>query len=238
MKRNLRILSGVAGVVCAMGAIAVPIASALEPSSQLGISGPPTFKAATSSPSPRHDAVTSPAVRGLVVAPAKSLFDIRLEPGQIERRTATLTNHAAVPLDISLSANVMSTDGAGGAAEHLLIGTAPAAECATAHEGSARLLADHVLDQGTLAAGDSRSVCVAVALSPTAAGMPASTTTAHLEFDAIESTAGRPGSLAYTGSDLLAVVLGAASALFLGLAALRRRPRTPTINTDPHTELP
>jgi hypothetical protein len=241
MKRKYRVLSAFVGAICAAGALAVPVAAAINPASD----GGKTVAGHNAPAAPQDKNRSTLTGSGLSVSPANALFDVVLAPGDNETRHVTLTNSGSTALDVTLTANVVSTDGAGAAAEHLHLSSSTGATCPIEDSPRARVLAKESVPQGRIAAGESQQVCIAVGLGPDAKGMAATSTRAHLEFDAIERP-GQQGQLAYTGADLASLLLAAAAVLFVGLALLRDRPRqslsqmsspSPT-NRGTDTELP
>lgn len=168
----------------------------------------------------------------LVVTPGAALFDITLAPGQTEYRAATLDNRGGSPVEVSVRASVVDSTGVGGAAEHLTLAVAPNARCNAEAFGGRNplpLLQTGSIAHGVIAGNTQSPICLAASLAATGAGLPASTTRAHLEFDAIEM----PAELAFTGADLVPLALAAVAAFALGVTLRPGRSGRPEANPVP-----
>ncbi|MGG7465180.1 hypothetical protein [Plantibacter sp. YIM 135347] len=178
----------------------------------------------------------SSADGGLVVTPGSALFDVALAAGVPEVRELTVTNTSAVDLDVQLS--VILSDGAptDHRMDHLeLHATGDYAACdATVMDGAETItFADvHRVDQESVAAGSSKTICVGVLLPTDTPPMDAATTMVDFQFHALDAGTG-PGDdeLPFTGTDALRFLPTAIFALltggFLAWMARRRREHTP-----------
>lgn len=200
------------------------------------------------------------AADSIVVTPARTLFDVRLSPGQSETATATLYNDSDHPQHVRLSALVDTAAYPADVLEHLLFASARTPDCLASGSlaASSPLVTAVGVDHGVLAPRETATVCLTVALAETAKPSASVVVAADFAFDAIRGPgpgspaspgypagdAERPslgiggGALAATGSDPVATVLAAALAALallvagVRLAIRRRRPAAEPAQTD------
>lgn len=177
---------------------------------------------------------TSP-VGGLVVTPGNALFDVALETGVPEVRELTVSNTSASDLDVQLSV-ALSNDAPG---DHRmdtleLHATGDYASCdASIMHGAEMIALTDVrrVDQESVAAGTSRTICVGVLLPTDTPPMDAATTVVDFQFHALEAGTGpaQDGDLPFTGTDALRFLPTAIFALLTGgfLAWMARRRAEP-----------
>ncbi|WP_157071473.1 hypothetical protein [Curtobacterium ammoniigenes] len=154
----------------------------------------------------------------LRVTPGSALFDVVLAPGETAYRSARLENRGSRDVEVSVRAEVARISGHRPAAEKLTLAVADTKECGaqsfTTGDRQEPVVGGAPIPHRAVSPGTTADVCLAASLQINAADMPASTTTAHLRFDATEL----PDRLAITGVDLGTLILLAISAAATGVA--------------------
>ncbi|MBT2495822.1 hypothetical protein J7E45_09395 [Microbacterium sp. ISL-59] len=211
MTTTIRLIGGLLGALCISGALALNAADA-----NASALNPPLGSTVHADSAAVHSDSTS-AEGGLVVSPRSALFDVTLTRGQQETRTAHLTNTGPHTMRITLAAAVTDHAGDRGSTDQL---TLSASRGGCVAESNVALTGGNKISQGVLEPGETATVCIAVGLDVDAAPAPPGSVTANLTFDAIAS----PDSLAATGANTPALLLGIAGGLLLTASVLLRRP--------------
>ncbi|MFJ4222974.1 LPXTG cell wall anchor domain-containing protein [Microbacterium sp. NPDC089695] len=150
---------------------------------------------------------------GLIVSPRTALFDVRLYAGESEQRRATLTNASSEPVLVHLSSTVTDHWGPTGSTDQIMF-AASTGDCPTTHDVA--LTSGQSIEHGRLEPGETRDICISVALLPDATDAPAGIATADLQFESIAIGE----HLAETGTGIPALALGIAGATLLAGAML------------------
>lgn len=180
----------------------------------------------------------------LIVTPSRALFDVTLRPGESRSATATLRNDSAARIAVRMTATITKWFGPGEGPDYLRLSTVRSAECSAAGTANNTTPLNDALDldQGTLNAGETATVCVNVALLETANYTTPTAAQVDFAFVAVQ-TSGDDNPENSTGDTELAqtgLALGGALLVGVGLLAVgvlillrhKRRLTSPTLNGE------
>lgn len=178
---------------------------------------------------------TETGAPALTVSPERTLFDVKLYPGDQALANATLHNQSNTLLRVGLTPQLIDWRGSPEAFDSLTLASRATADCSAAEMASAPAISmssAQYLDQGTVSPGESVEICLQVAYPMGHEVQQPGTVVANFSFTGIqyggEDRGGNSGDgilagTGITGGNVLGLALAGLALTALGSAALRRR---------------